>query len=152
VGVFPWEGSMLWLWVPFCALALSFGWHERSHCHIIQQVNSNFYRKKTQLKCSAFKVFLKTRSRFVSSFGCTVQGAYNPYTHVYTQQDVREILEFARLRGIRVVPEFDTPGNIWNLCSLSQLNPVHTFMRILCLWGRWFPRKSVLGGYDSFMN
>ena len=92
--------------------------------------------KKTQLKCSAFKVFLKTRSRFVSSFGCTVQGAYNPYTHVYTQQDVREILEFARLRGIRVVPEFDTPGNIWNLCSLSQLNPVHTFMCLLCLLGR----------------
>ncbi|KAK0044933.1 beta-hexosaminidase subunit alpha [Biomphalaria pfeifferi] len=39
------------------------------------------------------------------------KGAYNPRTHVYTPEDVNDIIQFAKYRGIRVMVEFDSPGH-----------------------------------------
>lgn len=42
-------------------------------------------------------------------------GAYSP-SEVYTHEDVKDIVDFARIRGIQVIPEIDSPahaGNGW---------------------------------------
>jgi len=38
-------------------------------------------------------------------------GSYDPFKLVYSEDDVKEIVDYASLRGIRVIPEFDTPGH-----------------------------------------
>ncbi len=52
----------------------------------------------------------KKKYKISSCFPRSLEGAYDPRSHVYSPSDVSDVIEAARVRGIRVIPEFDTPG------------------------------------------
>jgi hexosaminidase len=56
----------------------------------------------------------------------STKGAWDP-THIYTPAQVQQVIAYGFARGIRVVPEFDTPGHTtsWGLGQSDLLTPCY---------------------------
>ncbi|MBN3277922.1 HEXB hexosaminidase, partial [Polyodon spathula] len=79
------------------------------------------------------------------------KGSYHPYTHVYTPTDVKMVIEFARMRGIRVISEFDTPGHTqsWGLGQKGLLTPCYSGEKPSGTFG---PVNPILNSTYDFMT
>ncbi|XP_055382720.1 chitooligosaccharidolytic beta-N-acetylglucosaminidase-like [Condylostylus longicornis] len=53
----------------------------------------------------SFPLVIKSRPDFYR------YGAYSSH-QIYTPENIKDIIEFARIRGIRVIPEFDAPAHV----------------------------------------
>ncbi|KAG5681027.1 hypothetical protein PVAND_010493 [Polypedilum vanderplanki] len=71
-------------------------------------------------------------------------GAYSP-DKVYTTSDIRDIVEFAKARGVRVIPEFDAPAHVGEGWQESQLTMCYKDSSQTVGWrGHFDPTKDEL--------
>lgn len=88
------------------------------HWHIVDDQSFPYVSKKfpeLRLVC-LFGGYSKSKI----TLSCSDMGAYNRYTKVYNPEDVQNVIEYARVRGVRVMPEFDTPGNIQGVTNCKE--------------------------------
>ncbi|KAK7891244.1 hypothetical protein WMY93_023207 [Mugilogobius chulae] len=105
-----------------------------SFSQLVYQDNSGtYYINKTDIEDFArfpFRGILLDTSRHYLPLKAIFQtlGAYHPETHIYTQTDVQAVISYARMRGIRVLPEFDSPGHTqsWGKGQPDLLTPCYS--------------------------
>jgi hexosaminidase len=81
------------------------------HWHIVDDQSFPFESKKYPNLTKNVNKRLLYISKIILILNFILKGRYSEH-HVYTQVEIKEVIEHARIRGIRVIPEFDSPGHV----------------------------------------
>ena len=93
----------------------------------------------------------RTESQHGSSRSTVYDGT--PHGGFYTQDDLREIVAFARSRGVTVVPEIDVPGHSQAAMSAyPELAALPEQAAGWPVWTRWGLNPHVLGTSDRVLD
>lgn len=87
----------------------------------------------------------RTQSQVGSSQSTLFDG--QPHGGFYTQDDLREIVAFARTRGVQVIPEIDVPGH--SQAAMASYPELAAGGEELAVWTRWGLNPNVLDTADS---
>ncbi|MFB9954883.1 beta-N-acetylhexosaminidase [Cellulomonas denverensis] len=93
----------------------------------------------------------RTESQLGSSRSSLYDGT--PHGGFYTQDDLREIVAFARTRGVTVVPEIDMPGHSQAaMAAYPELAALPEQAASWPVWTRWGLNPHVLGTSDRVLD
>ena len=81
------------------------------HWHIVDDQSFPFESKKYPNLTKNVNIRLLYISKIILILNFVLKGRYSEH-HVYTQVEINEVIEHSRIRGIRVIPEFDSPGHV----------------------------------------
>jgi hexosaminidase len=70
-----------------------------------------------------------------------------PHGGFYTQDDVREVVEYARERFVRVVPEIEMPGH--SQAAIAAYPSLGNFGDTVSVWGSWGVSPYILNPSDT---
>ncbi|WP_263117880.1 beta-N-acetylhexosaminidase [Cellulomonas sp. RIT-PI-Y] len=93
--------------------------------------------------------------RAESQIGSSRSSRYDatPHGGFYTQDDLREIVAFARTRGVTVVPEIDMPGHSQAaMVAYPELAALPEQAATWPVWTRWGLNPHVLGTSDRVLD
>jgi len=71
-----------------------------------------------------------------------------PYTpsQIYTQDDIKELVEYAWLRGVKILPEFDMPGHT---ATIRQAYPKQSTPGNECTLSIQIALEAILNAYSA---
>ena len=104
--------------------------HFLSVSTLLRQIDVMMYNKLNALHwhitdSQSFPLYVSSHP-YLSEYG-----AYNS-SCVYSISDVNEIVEYAKIRGVRVIPEMDTPGHTRAWVLSPQMKEIGVCMD--CTW------------------